>query len=150
MDPTQHPLDDNEPFSSIGSLDSLEPKEIWINARTNVATELGVEENKKKEGRNITQEIGDKLALSLGHVTNHFPFFSILSFIFHLPSYSIYHVFDIRLLPISPIPADITDLLPTYPISYRHTRSLTEHTDITNEINQLPNTPGHRPSSASM
>src|ERR1700678_2291534 len=58
---------------------------------------------------------GDRLALSLGHVTNHFRIFSILSFIFHLPSYSIYHVFDIRLLPISPIPADITDLLPNIP-----------------------------------
>src|ERR1700678_871870 len=33
---------------------------------------------------------------------------------------------------------------------YRHNRSLTERTDITDEINQLPNTPGHRTSSASM
>src|ERR1700678_605703 len=34
--------------------------------------------------------------------------------------------------------------------SRRHNRSLTEHTDITDIINQLPNTPGHRTSSASM
>src|SRR6202522_3589687 len=40
----------NEPSILIGVLDSLEPEEIWINARTNVATELAAEENKKKEG----------------------------------------------------------------------------------------------------
>src|SRR5271155_4062563 len=39
-----------EPSILISLLDSLEPKEIWINARTNVATELAAEENKKKEG----------------------------------------------------------------------------------------------------
>ena len=31
-------------------MDSMEPEEVWINARTNVATELAAEENKKKEG----------------------------------------------------------------------------------------------------
>ena len=50
MNHTQHPLDDNEPSLLISLLDSLEPEEIWINARTNVATELAAEENKKKEG----------------------------------------------------------------------------------------------------
>ena len=50
MNHTQYPLDDNEPFILIGLLDSLEPEEIQINARTNVATELAAEENKKKEG----------------------------------------------------------------------------------------------------
>ena len=28
----------------------MEPEKVWINARTNVATELAAEENKKKEG----------------------------------------------------------------------------------------------------
>src|ERR1700678_3400939 len=50
MNHTQYPLDDNEPSILISLLDSLEPEEIWINARTNVATELAAEENKKKEG----------------------------------------------------------------------------------------------------
>jgi hypothetical protein len=34
----------------IGLIDSMEPEEVWINARTNIATELAVKENKKKEG----------------------------------------------------------------------------------------------------
>src|ERR1700678_1071766 len=68
---------------------------------------------------------GDRLALSLGHVTNHFRIFSIFILHIHLPSYSIYHVFDIQLLPISPIPADITDLV----------------TDITDLLPNIPTLP---------
>ena len=49
MNQTQHPLNKNE-SSILSLLDSLKPKVIWINARTNVATELATEENKKKEG----------------------------------------------------------------------------------------------------
>jgi hypothetical protein len=50
MNHTQHPLDNNKPSILIGLLDSLELKVVWINARTNVATELAAKENKKKEG----------------------------------------------------------------------------------------------------
>jgi hypothetical protein len=47
---TLNPLDKNDLLILIGLMDSMEPEEVWINVRTNVATELAVEENKKKEG----------------------------------------------------------------------------------------------------
>src|SRR6202522_4028187 len=47
---TLNPLDKDDFSILIGLMDSMEPEEVWINARTNVATELAVEENKKKEG----------------------------------------------------------------------------------------------------
>src|ERR1700678_2470550 len=45
---TLNPLKDDLSIL-IGLMDSMEPEEVWINARTNVATELAAEENKKKE-----------------------------------------------------------------------------------------------------
>src|SRR5271155_3002076 len=50
---TLNPLDKNDLSMLIGLMDSMEPEEVWINARTNVATELVAEENKKKEGTPI-------------------------------------------------------------------------------------------------
>ena len=47
---TLNPLDKDDLSILIGLMDSMEPEEVWINARTNVATELAAEENKKKEG----------------------------------------------------------------------------------------------------
>jgi hypothetical protein len=47
---TLNPLDKDNLSILIGLMDSMELEEVWINARTNVATELAVEENKKKEG----------------------------------------------------------------------------------------------------
>src|SRR6202522_4557090 len=47
---TLNPLDKDDFSILIGLMDSMEPEEVWINARTNVATELAAEENKKKEG----------------------------------------------------------------------------------------------------
>src|ERR1700678_1604843 len=47
---TLNPLDKDDLSTLIGLMDSMEPEEVWINARTNVATELAVEENEKKEG----------------------------------------------------------------------------------------------------
>src|ERR1700678_4514130 len=37
---TLNPLDKDDLSILIGLMDSMEPEEIWINARTNVATEL--------------------------------------------------------------------------------------------------------------
>src|ERR1700678_2057877 len=50
---TLNPLDKDDLSILIGLMDSMEPEEVWINARTNVATELAAEENKKKEGTPI-------------------------------------------------------------------------------------------------
>src|SRR5271168_3969151 len=47
---TLNPLNKDDLSILIGLMDSMEPEEVWINARTNVATELAAEENKKKEG----------------------------------------------------------------------------------------------------
>src|ERR1700678_3061182 len=47
---TLNPLDKDDLSLLIGLMDSMEPEEVWINARTNIATELAAEENKKKEG----------------------------------------------------------------------------------------------------
>src|ERR1700678_3571999 len=47
---TLNPLDKDDLSILIGLMDSMEPEEVWINARTNIATELAAEENKKKEG----------------------------------------------------------------------------------------------------
>jgi hypothetical protein len=61
MNHTQHPLDNNKPSILIGLLDSLEPKVIWINARTNIATEMAAKGNKKKEGiPPVTREISTR------------------------------------------------------------------------------------------
>src|SRR6202789_2133087 len=50
---TLNPLNKDDLSILIGLMDSMEPEEIWINARTNVATELAAEENRKKEGTPI-------------------------------------------------------------------------------------------------
>src|ERR1700678_3412956 len=47
---TLNPLNKDDLSILIGLMDSMEPEEVWINARMNVATELAAEENKKKEG----------------------------------------------------------------------------------------------------
>jgi hypothetical protein len=47
---TLNSLNKDDLLILIGLMDSMEPEEVWINARTNVATELAVEGNKKKEG----------------------------------------------------------------------------------------------------
>src|SRR5271168_2016189 len=47
---TLNPLDKDDLSILIGLMDSMESEEVWINTRTNVATELAAEENKKKEG----------------------------------------------------------------------------------------------------
>src|ERR1700678_3197912 len=40
---TLNPLNKDDPSILIGLMDSMEPEEVWINARTNVATELAAE-----------------------------------------------------------------------------------------------------------
>jgi hypothetical protein len=45
-----NPLDKDNLSILIGLMDSMEPEEVWINTRTNVATELAIKGNKKKEG----------------------------------------------------------------------------------------------------
>ena len=57
---TLNPLDKNDLSLLIGLMDSMEPEEVWINARTNVATELAAEENKKKEGIPIEKLVPEK------------------------------------------------------------------------------------------
>src|SRR5271168_3060712 len=57
---TLNPLDKDNLSLLIGLMDSMEPEEIWINARTNVATELAAEENKKKEGIPIEKLVPEK------------------------------------------------------------------------------------------
>src|SRR5271156_77899 len=46
---TQNPLEEDKTHILIELLDTLEQDEIWINAKTNVAMQLTIEENKKKE-----------------------------------------------------------------------------------------------------
>src|ERR1700678_3575402 len=55
-----NPLDKDDLSILIGLMDSMEPEEVWINARTNVATELAAEENKKKEGTAIEKLVPEK------------------------------------------------------------------------------------------
>src|SRR5271168_394375 len=43
---TLNPLNKDDLSILIGLMDSMEPEEVWINARTNIATELAAEENK--------------------------------------------------------------------------------------------------------
>src|SRR6202789_2621471 len=57
---TLNPLDKDDLSILIGLMDSMEPEEIWINARTNVATELAAEENKKKEGTPIEKLVPEE------------------------------------------------------------------------------------------
>src|ERR1700678_3842129 len=53
-------LDKDDLSILIGLIDSMEPEEVWINAKTNVATELAAEENKKKEGTPIEKLVPEK------------------------------------------------------------------------------------------
>src|ERR1700678_3866239 len=57
---TLSPLDKDDLSILIGLMDSMEPEEVWINARTNVATELAAEENKKKEGTPIEKLVPEE------------------------------------------------------------------------------------------
>src|SRR5271168_968695 len=57
---TLNPLNKDDLSRLIGLMDSMEPEEIWINARTNVATELAAEENKKKEGTPIEKLVPEE------------------------------------------------------------------------------------------
>src|ERR1700678_3076153 len=57
---TLNPLDQDDLSILIGLMDSMEPEEVWINASTNVATELAAEENKKKEGTPIEKLAPEK------------------------------------------------------------------------------------------
>src|ERR1700678_4264630 len=57
---TLTPLDKDDLSILIGLMDSMEPEEVWINARTNVATELAAEENKKKEGTPIEKLVPEE------------------------------------------------------------------------------------------
>src|SRR6202522_3672962 len=57
---TLNPLDKDDLSILIGLMDSMEPEEVWINARTNVATELAAEENKKKEGTPIEKLVPEE------------------------------------------------------------------------------------------
>src|SRR6202522_785540 len=57
---TLNPLDKDNLSILIGLMDSMEPKEVWINARTNIATELAAEENKKKEGKTMEKLVPEE------------------------------------------------------------------------------------------
>jgi hypothetical protein len=57
---TLNPLDKDNLSLLIGLMDSMEPEEVWINARTNIATELAAEENKKKEGTPIEKLVPEE------------------------------------------------------------------------------------------
>ena len=57
---TLNPLDKNNLSILIGLMDSMEPEAVWINARTNIATELAAEENKKKEGTPIEKLVPEE------------------------------------------------------------------------------------------
>src|ERR1700678_1279085 len=74
---TLNPLNKDDLSILIGLMDSMEPEEIWINARTNVATELAAEENKKKEGtpieKLVPKEYHEYLDLFDEEKANRFP-----------------------------------------------------------------------------
>src|SRR6202522_3523501 len=74
---TLNPLNKDDLSILIGLMDSMEPEEIWINARTNVATELAAEENKKKEGtpieKLVPEEYHEYLDLFDEEKANRFP-----------------------------------------------------------------------------
>ena len=57
---TLNPLDKDNLLILIRLMDSMEPEEVWINTRTNVATELAAEENKKKEGTPIEKLVPEE------------------------------------------------------------------------------------------
>src|SRR5271155_5383905 len=52
---TQNHLEEDKTHILIELLDTLEQDEIWMNAKTNVAMQLAIEENKKKEDLPITE-----------------------------------------------------------------------------------------------
>src|ERR1700678_3845709 len=57
---TLNPLNQDDLSILIGLMDSMELEEVWINARTNVATELAIKANKKKEGRPIEKLVPEE------------------------------------------------------------------------------------------
>jgi hypothetical protein len=74
---TLNPLNKDNLLILIEFMDSMEPEEIWINARMNVATELAAEENKKKEGIPIEKLVPEEhhkyLDIFNGEKANWFP-----------------------------------------------------------------------------
>jgi hypothetical protein len=63
-------------------MDSMEPEGIWINARTNVTTELAAEENKKKEGipigKLVPEEYHKDLDIGLSKIMSIFKYTQII------------------------------------------------------------------------
>src|SRR6202522_798015 len=57
---TLNHLDKDDLSILIRLMDSMEPEEVWINARTNIGTELAAEENKKKEGTPIEKLVPEE------------------------------------------------------------------------------------------
>src|ERR1700678_2389691 len=74
---TLNPLNKDDLSILIGLMDSMEPEEVWINARTNVATELAAEENRKKEGipieKLVPEEYHEYLDIFDEEKANRFP-----------------------------------------------------------------------------
>ena len=74
---TQNPIEEDKDDILIELLATLEQDEVWINAKTNVAMQLAIAENKKKEDIPVTelvpQEYHDYLDVFDEEQANRFP-----------------------------------------------------------------------------
>src|SRR5271167_3317281 len=57
---TLNPIYDDEPFTLIDFLHTLEQDEVWINTKTNVAMQLAIKENEKKEEIPVTELVPEE------------------------------------------------------------------------------------------